>query len=292
MSTIIATEEINKLLKGFLIPPRPDVLCRFQEERAKPVPNLQAIANIVSSDPGLAASVIKTINSPYFGLRKTIASIKEAVAILGLSNLDNIVTSLSLISAIGNKVPMERFWDTALDVALISRDLSKHVIGISENDAFTIGMFYDCGIALMIQRIPDYKSFLRTANASLTHSLAELEQERFQTDHATMGFLVANSWNLPAPICQVIQSHHDHQVFTTQPRLPENVLTHIAILKIASHLSHLNRKLQDGNDWMFMRAEVLDYLGISPEEFGEIESDVKDNAYSTPAFWIHKFKAS
>jgi HD-like signal output (HDOD) protein len=90
MGTIIEAEEVDKLLKGFLIPPHPDVLCRFQEERAKSIPNLQAIANIVSSDPGLAACVIKIINSPYFGLRKTIASIKEAGAILGQKNLGNI----------------------------------------------------------------------------------------------------------------------------------------------------------------------------------------------------------
>lgn len=291
MSTIIAQEAMTKLLKGFLIPPRPDVLCRFQEERGKSVPNLQIIADIVSSDPGLSAGVIKTINSPYFGLRKRIASIKEAVAILGMDNLDNLLSSLSLITAIGNKVPMERFWDTALDVALISRDLSKHVMGASENDAFTIGMFYDCGIALMMQRIPDYKSFLKQANADLTHTLAELEQERFHTDHTTLGFLVANSWNLPEHICQAIQFHHDQSIFSSSPRLPETVLTHIAVLKIASHLSHINRNLQDGNDWMFMRAVVLEYLGISVDEFGEIESDVKENSYSTPALWIHKFKS-
>ena len=289
MSIIIDKEAAAKLLKGFHIPPRPDVLCRFQEERSKSVPNLQAIAEIVSSDPGLSAGVIKTINSPYFGLRRKIASIQEAITILGLVNLDNILTNIALIAAIGNKVSMDRFWDTATDVALISRDLSRHITGISENDAFTIGMFHDCGIALMLQRIPDYKTFLKKANTDLTHALTQLEQERYQTDHTTVGFLVANSWGLPEHICQVIQLHHDHRIFSAIPRPPENVLTHIAILKIAAHLSHVNRQLDDGNDWMFMQQAVLEYLGISAAEFGEIVSDVRENAYTTPALWLHKF---
>ncbi len=158
-----------------------------------------------------------------------------------------------------------------------------------ENDAFTIGMFHDCGIALMMQHIPDYKAFLKKANADITHSLAQLEQEHYQTDHTTVGFLVANTWNLPEHINQAIQLHHDHRIFSALPRPPENVLTHVAILKIATYLSHINRKLQDGNDWMFMRPAVLDYLGISAEEFGEIESDVRDNSYTTPAMWVSKF---
>ena len=289
MSIIVEQDSVAKLLKGFHIPPRPDVLVRFQEERSKPNPNLQAISEIVSSDPGLSAGVIKTINSPFFGLRRKISSIQEAITILGLINLDNILTSLALVTAIGNKVPMDRFWDTAIDVALISRDLSRHITGVLENDAFTIGMFHDCGIALMMQRIPDYKAFLKKANADITHSLAQLEQEHYQTDHTTVGFLVANTWNLPEHINQAIQLHHDHRIFSALPRPPENVLTHVAILKIATYLSHINRKLQDGNDWMFMRPAVLDYLGISAEEFGEIESDVRDNAYTTPAMWVSKF---
>ena len=57
----------------------------------------------------------------------------------------------------------------------------------------------------------------------------------------------------------------------------------------AKLVQHINRKLQDGNDWMFMRPVVLDYLGISNEEFGEIESDVRDNVYTTPSMWVSKF---
>lgn len=289
MEPVIEKDAAVRLLKGFHIPPRPDVLTSFESERRKANPNLQRISEIVCSDPGLSAGVIKTINSPYFGLRRKIASIQEAITILGLVNLDTIVTSLALVSAIGNKVRMDRFWDTALDVALISRDLTKYVRGISENDAFTLGMFHDCGIALMIQNIADYKNFLKHANVDATHSLVELEQERYQTDHTTVGFLVANAWNFPKHVCSAIQLHHDHRIFTASPRPDEEVLTYVAILKIASYLSHINRRLQDGNDWMFMGKGVLDYLGIGEDEFGEIESDVRENSYTTPPVWVHKF---
>lgn len=289
MQPVIGKAAASSLLKGFTIPPRPDVLTSFDEERSQENPSLQKISQIICSDPGLSAGVIKAINSPFFGLRRKTSSIQEAVTILGLTNLENIVTSIALANTISAKVRMDRFWDTALDVALISRDLTRNLSGVSENDAFTIGMFHDCGIALMMQNIPDYKQFLKQANADLTHSLVELEQRRYQTDHTTIGFLVARAWNLPEHICESIQRHHDHLVFSTTPRLAENVLTYIAILKIASHLSHVNRQLQDGNDWMFMRSGALDYLGISADEFGEIESDVRENSYTTPGIWMHKF---
>ncbi len=167
-------EAMLNLIKGFVIPPRPEVLTRFHEEQSKRNPSLMRIAGIVGSDPGIAASVIRTVNSPYFGLSRKISSIQEAVPLMGVANLDAVVTSLALIAACGTPVSMERFWDTAMDVALISKSLAKAVVGVSENDAFTLGVFHDCGIALMMQRMPDYKQFLVEANTNTARSLPEL----------------------------------------------------------------------------------------------------------------------
>jgi len=257
---MIDKETAQKLLKGFIIPPRPEVLTQFHQEKNKPNPNLKRLTEIVSTDPGISASLIKTINSPIFGTSRKISSVHEAVSILGLSSLDNIVTSLALIASHGKQVSMDRFWDTALDVASISRNLARNVAGVSENDAFTLGMFHDCGIALMMQRMPDYKQFLAEANKDFSKTLPALEDARYQTNHATVGFLVAKAWNIPEHICLAIQLHHERINFKgSSVGEDDRLFPFLAILKMALHLSQVNRRTQDSDDWIYMRSPVLHY---------------------------------
>jgi HD-like signal output (HDOD) protein len=285
----IDKETAQTLLKGFVIPPRPEVLTRFNEEKNKPAPNLKTLADIVSMDPGISASLIKTINSPIFGSRRKIASVHEAVSLLGISSMDNIVTSLALIAANGKQVNLERFWDTAMDVANISRSLAKNIIGVSDSDAFTLGMFHDCGIAMMMQRMPDYKQLLSQANNDTENTLTALEDQRYQTNHATIGFLVAKAWNMPEHICLAIQMHHEHIDFGSPlAGYDERILPLLAILKMAQHLNHICRNTQDSDGWTQMGASVLDYLGIGADEFEEIETEMRQNSTVTPQAWIAK----
>lgn len=283
----IERDTAAQVLKGFALPPRPDVLARFNEEKNKPNPSLKKIAAIVSVDPGISASLIKTINSPLFGSRRKIASVDEAVGMLGLSSLDNIVTSLALMTASGKPVGMDRFWDTAMDVAGISRSLARNVAGVSENDAYMLGMFHDCGIALLMQRIPDYKAFLIEANQQTAKTLPEMEEARYQTNHTSVGFLVAKAWNLPEHICEAIAMHHERIDFRHGlTGKDERILPMLAVLKMANYLSHVNRRIQDANDWLRERNPVLHYLGISEDEFEEIENEMRDNSRVTPQQWI------
>ncbi len=284
---IIDQDTATRMLKGFVIPPRPDVLARFQQECGRPTPSLKRLADIVSVDPGISASLLRTVNSPLFGHGRKIVSVHEAANLLGMVSLRHIVTSLALITAQGQPVGLERFWDTAMDVAAIARALARNVPGIAPDDAYLLGMFHDCGIALLAQRLPDYKAFLHEANRHETRSLTDMEEERYHTNHASVGFLVAKSWELPKHICAAIQIHHERLDFRSNPPgMDARVLPLLALLKMASHLSHVNRGIDEADDWLYVRNPILEYLGISGEEFGEIEHEMRENSRVTPQLWV------
>lgn len=284
---IVDQDTATRILKGFVIPPRPEVLTRFQQECARPAPSLKRLAEIVSVDPGISASLLRTVNSPLFGCGRKIASVHQAATLLGIASLQNIVTSLALIATQGQPVGLDRFWDTAMDVAAIARALAHNVPGVTPDDAYLLGMFHDCGIAVLSLRLPDYKDFLREANRHETGSLTTMEEARYHTNHASIGFLVAKAWELPEYICATIQIHHERLDFRSNPPgLDARVLPLLAVLKMASHLSHLIRRIDDADDWLYMRNPILHYLGISSEEFGEIENEMRENSRITPQVWI------
>ena len=108
----LTQQEAEKILAGVTIPPRPAVVNAVLEERAKAEPDLRRIAQLVATDVSLAAAVLKTINSPFFGLRRQVTSIEHGVNMLGMKNIGSLVMSLSL----RNSVPaqgLDRFWDEA-----------------------------------------------------------------------------------------------------------------------------------------------------------------------------------
>jgi hypothetical protein len=84
----------RKTLKGIAIPSRPQVLVQLENELTKDDPDPRVIARLISGDVGLSAAVLKTVNSPFFGLSRRISSVAQAVSLLGMRSATQIVTGL------------------------------------------------------------------------------------------------------------------------------------------------------------------------------------------------------
>ena len=168
MEMEIQTDEAEKIIKSIAIPPRPAVILKVMEERNRPEPDLGRVARLIGGDVGLSAAMMKTVNSPFYGLRNKVGSVQHAVSMLGLSSVTNVATALSLRSSLaGSKaVPMERFWDTSSQIAMISAHAASSLPGVSQEQAYTFGLFRDCGIPVLMQKFPDYKDTLRAANTA------------------------------------------------------------------------------------------------------------------------------
>lgn len=99
---------------------------------------LNRIAQIVSMDPNLSAKLLKFINSPYFGLRKEIKSIVQAIAYLGYRNLKDYVFVLLTSSFLKNASKEEI--KQVLKFAYLMRELSKKLMPEHDDEAFMVGI--------------------------------------------------------------------------------------------------------------------------------------------------------
>ena len=180
----------NDLLKGIVIPPCPQVVSDIQFELAQEEPSINEIAELINRDAGISGSVLKAINSPLFGLAGKVKSVSHAVNLLGLKSVVNIVTALSLKKVLSDDkiAAMNRFWDTANDVANTATIVSKYAKLAAPDEAYSIGLFHDCGIPLMMMKFPNYMSVLEEAYASPVKTINEIESDQFSTDHTVLGF--------------------------------------------------------------------------------------------------------
>lgn len=277
MSTI-SQETAEKILSSIHIPPRPGILTEILVERNKSEPSIKKIAQIVSRDVVLSAAMLKTVNSPFFGLRNKIDSIEQGVMTLGLNNVFNILTGLVLRSMHGNNTPqLNRFWDTAEKTAFISAHIASHVPGISPNIAYTVGLFHDCGIPLLLSRFPDYMDTLRLAQNNTGKTITQTEDERHNTNHAVVGYMLSRNWNLSDTISLTIKHHHNLDIFSSGEPLPAEVCGLIAIIQIAESISDATR-MRDDSIWQSNTKMLMDYIGISANEFNDIREEIMNIA--------------
>lgn len=276
MTVEIEKGNIDKLLNGITIPPRPIVLVELMKERNKEEPNLPTMARLIASDVGLSAAMMKTVNSPFFGLRKKIESVPQAVTVMGVKNTVNIVTGLMLRTAIGNKnVNFEHFWESADQVAMLCTFLAKRLPGVSSDEAHTYGLFHDCGIPILMQKFPDYKDTLFSANAGGDELFTALEDERHATNHAIIGYLMAKAWCLPETLYEAILRHHDFTVYTIPDSIQPRIRTLIALRRLAEHLRETLLRMYGDQGWEKVRDHVLGALGITEAEYDDIKDEVR-----------------
>jgi len=269
----LSQAEAEKLIASVAIPPRPSAVAAVMEEQRGADPNLGRIAQLIAADVGLTAAMIKTVNSPFYGLRQKVTDIQRAVSMLGLKNVASLVTSLSLRNAVPTQ-GLDRFWDSAARNALIGAYLAKQLGGATKEDAHLFGLFHDAGIPLMMRRFESYKETLKLANNEPARAFTDVEDERHGTSHATVGSLLATSWQLPEHMRNAIARHHELGVFKSD--LPAESLNLIAIAHLAEHIESSHSRLSSDAEWDKMGQAVLSHLMLDEEQLDELKRDARE----------------
>ena len=258
------------------IPPCPLILDRFMSEANKDEPDYNRLAGIIGTDVGLAAGLIKTANSPFFGLRQRVRSVNEALAILGLKPASRAVAGIILRNSFPNVANLERFWDASARIAHLSGWLAQNldIRGLRAEDAYTYGLFRDCGIPVLLGRFPNYAAVLAEANRDAERSFTEVEETALPTNHAMVGCILAQSWWLPEEICQAIRNHHDlDAIESAGSALPMQSRRLIATSQLAEHIVQQQLNLSLTQEWPKLGAACLRILDIGEAQLDALYTE-------------------
>ena len=283
MAYELSAEQLQKALQGISVPPQPQIMVDLQMEQFMPSPDLRSIAKLISQDPGLSGALLKIVNSPQFGLSERIASIQQAVDLLGCDTVINLINAQSIRGELTDEaiVTLNRFWDTAQDVAMTCLSLAKRVGFQAPDEAYTLGLFHNCGIPLMIKRFPGYMTVLEEAYASANgeRRVVDTENRLLNTNHAVVGYFTAKSWNLPLHLCEAIASHHNALAIISDEAADGRLKMLLAILKMAEHVCESHRVLgnqTEDHEWLSIENLVLEYVGFSEYDFQIFKESVHD----------------
>ena len=263
-------------IKDIGIPPCPLILQRFMSEAGKDEPDYRRLEHILGTDVGLAASLIKTANSAFFGSHQPARSVHGALTILGLKTSIVAVAGIVLRQAFPKLQNLQRFWDGSARISRLSGWLALQldIRGLRSDDAYTFGLFRDCGIAVLLGRFPDYQGLLAVANLETQRSFTAVEEAGIPTNHAQVGSVLAQNWGLPEDIVSAIRAHHDFLALASADSgLTMTSRRLIATSQLAEHMVQNQLKLSMTEEWCKLGPACRDILHISEVQLDALYLD-------------------
>lgn len=241
---------------------------------------IQSIAESIHRDPPLAAKVLRMANSVFYrrGDRK-VDTLHHAIIFLGLAEIINITTSLSVFSALKSRKTQEvsvreSFWDHSVATGLIARHIDKKLGMRTMGREFVAGLLHDIGKIILDQYF--HQEFMAAYNMSIEKDrpMYETEMEMCGTNHMEVGYFIAQKWNLPPYLADVVLWHHQPSQASSREMAAlismANLLAKAAQLSCGDRMSFV---LADQEAWKVLKERGLpvDELDIERITF-EMES--------------------
>jgi HD-like signal output (HDOD) protein len=271
------------LVRNLVIPPRPEILDKLVALRSNPDMSLMDVADIISSDLGLSAAILKAANSPFFGSGRTLTSIMQAVNLLGERNIVHLVHGLLLRLTLTSQNPpvIEQFWERTMHEASIAASLCEK-LGRPADECQSFALFRSCGIAVMLMRYPNYERTLRLITQARDRQISKIEQEFHGTSHDVVGYLVARTWNMPEDFGQAILLQHNPDLFqdSTDELLEHNLKMMIAVARAAQHVWRTSTDQSGDPGWKDRSEDLIAYLGMHEVEFEDWVDEMHDRIHA------------
>ncbi len=274
----ITQDVIDHVSEGFSIPSIPEILLEVQRICADPEGELTDLANLISSDIGLSSAILKTINSPLYGMNRAISDISQAVMLLGMSSVSTLIAGILIKQSFKGEaaIRFERLWDNATLVAETMVFIGQNIENkIPPENLYTAGLFHDCGIAAMSMRFTNtYLDTLLLANEDHSKTQVEYEDAAHKSNHAVVGYFIASGWKLPKDICQVILNHHEEDFLSVNKDHMENLV--FATLRIADNMVSSLKRRQNVQGWGDIKESCYIQVGMDEDQYQDLCEDLEE----------------
>lgn len=205
--------KLQKILKGYQLPSFPAVVMQILQKIRSPYSSAADIAQSLSLDPGLSVRLLSIANSAAFSPIKKVENLTQAIALVGLSQLESLVLGVGVAKGIPKQTcqwhdPSE-FWLTSARRAMLAQELSRILCPAKESECFTSAFLQDMALPfLACHRADDYDQIFKKWHLE-GGDLAMLERESLDWDHGEVATWICSEWGLPENIALAIKTHHD-----------------------------------------------------------------------------------
>ncbi len=258
------------------LPTLPSIASRVVSVTSETDTSVKAVASLIEKDMALSAKILQVINSSFYSFTREIISVSEAVSLMGFQQVGTLALGISVIENFTQErifgFSYREFWERSVGHAVAATMTAARTESDLPNGVFTTALLQDIGTYVLVRYLPlAYGDAKGVARERCIHSV-HAERQVMGTDHAEVGALLAERWNLPRPMHASIRHHH---FFEFGPELdPEVEQDGMGALTKVINVSNLITDVlyeEDGEE----RRATLDerageYLGLDQRQLDEI----------------------
>lgn len=195
------------------LPPFPAVIQRALQLVDDPRATADHIVDVIQYDQSITVNVLKVCNSAYFGLRRKVKSLREALVMIGFNQLIEIILSQQSSRFFyepckGYELEYGELWKHSVSCALLTRLVSKRLNREEKPAHFTAGLLHDIGKMMLSKFVKDYFKEIKKLVEEKNLSFCEAEKEVLGIDHAELGGKITEQWDFPNNIVLAVRYHH------------------------------------------------------------------------------------
>jgi putative nucleotidyltransferase with HDIG domain len=243
-----------------------DVLAALRDEDVR----TDDCADRIARDQALTAKTLRLANSAFYGVPGRVATIHDAVQVLGLRTLSTLLEAAALVSRFpASGCPAFQpatFWRNSIGTAIAARAIAAE-LKLDANIAFTAGLLHDIGRLALATHFAEQFAQVLALQESDDLAALQAEQQALGTNHAEVGALVASHWRYPRTIVDAIAQHH--QLPAPGPVLRNPGITDV--VQVANGMAHLlDQPARDGAPPPAAIAPAWLRLGLNPQQYQHV----------------------
>jgi len=213
------------------LPTLPRTVLKITELVNDPKSSAKDLARIITDDQVLTARLLKLVNSSFYGFPQRISTVTGAIVLLGFDAIRSLLLTTSVFDLFANrnrkkKQDQERFWDHSLGCAVGAKVIGNYLRHDKIEELFVSGLLHDIGKIVEMMFLPDEFANVVAAVNKENILMTTAENKVLGFNHAEVGKLLVEKWNLPVKLVQVIAFHH-------QPHDAGNFALEAAIVHLA-----------------------------------------------------------
>jgi len=196
------------------------------------------LATEIEQDQALTSSLLRLVNSAYYGFQRQIMTVSEAVVILGFAEVERLSLAISVINTLGMNRDRVRalssLWKHSLAASIVGSYLENQESpsGSHVSGAHVAGLLHGLGLAALAQHFPSMLARILRLISEEEHSLIEAEREVLEgLTHCDLGGWLVERWNLPTELAFAIRYHRTPDIAETMPKLlaATHLSDHVAV---------------------------------------------------------------
>ena len=218
------------------LPTLPSIASRVLAIASDPNSSASDLTDVIINDPSLTSSLLKVVNSAFYGLAQKVGTVKQAVMLLGTGEVITLAFGISTAklfepAQLKGIYSPKALWRHSMSTGLIAENICKRFPEYRKLGVFTAGLLHDFGKILLVEKFPELYGQVHIEARKYDLPLYDIEEEKFGINHAIIGEVLSSNWKLPEALVQGIAFHH-------QPFSASSHSQFAAIIGLADYLYH------------------------------------------------------